>query len=212
MTTCTGLCLVACRTAPDRGTEDTHADPGDRPDPPDTAPPVGLAPELLVPPPDYWQAQHFTVPPDRGLVWELDTDFRLENLSVPHVFVRPDGGFGMLVTNMSRPEGRWMLASDDGLGWSLVDGPVAVPGGFPQDCGNRLEDGLVVVRQGGGMHLVLEGSQLDTATDLTASRTWCHGWMTQDQGTIAVAGNPCLPSSEQVAELCTSFPVKQPLP
>jgi len=134
----------------------------------------GLDPDLLVPPDDFWQARHFTVEPERGLEWQRDAEFRLDMFTVPHIFVAGDGSFVMLATKMDDPEGRWYLTSTDGLEWTAAEAPIFLPTDFPQDCGNRLEDGTLVVDSDGSYRLLLEGTELDEDTDRTSWRAWCQ--------------------------------------
>ncbi len=154
-----------------------------------------LGPEQLTPPISLDKARFLTVPTDRGLVWERDEDFLLDNFTVPHVVIRDDGTFMMMATNMEDPEGRWSLDSDDALSWTAAEQALFLPDEFPQDCGNRIEDGTVLYLEDGGYRLLLEGTELDEDTDLTDWRVWCqarsddgHSWEATEG--IFYAGGP----------------------
>jgi hypothetical protein len=133
-----------------------------------------LGPEQLQPPDGLWQADYSTVPPDRGLIWERDPGFFIADFTVPHIVVRGDGSFMMLATNMQEPFGRWHLESPDGLSWTPAEQPLFEPDDFPQDCGNRLEDGTVIHAEDGSYRLLLEGTMLDEQTHTTDWRVWCQ--------------------------------------
>lgn len=97
------------------------------------------------PPMDFVDAYHFTVPTDRGLVWEIDEDFAIDNYTVPQVFVAPDGRYGLFATNMGSTEdnsARTVFWSDDGVDWEN-GGVMFRPSDVPYDCGDRLEDQAV---------------------------------------------------------------------
>lgn len=98
------------------------------------------------PPATYADADSFTVPADRGLSWEVDPDFAIENFTVPQVFRGPDGRYGMFATNMDAvsPDyaGRTLYWSDDGLSWTS-EGALFTPDDVPYDCGTRFEDAAV---------------------------------------------------------------------
>lgn len=161
------LALLLCTACP--GPAQDSADTGD-PWPGLDA----LGPAQLQPPDGLWQARHFTVPAQRGLVWERDEDFFIDDMTVPHIVVRGDGSFLMLATNMADPHGRWSLDSDDGLTWTASERALFLPGDFPQDCGNRIEDGTVIYAQDGSYRLLLEATQLDKETGWTDWRAWCQ--------------------------------------
>ena len=149
------------------------------PEPQDTGLPPwpdidNLGPEQLQPPDELWQARYFTVPPERGLLWERDPDFWIDNMTVPHIVVLGDGSFMMMATNMADPEGRWSLRSDDGLIWTADDQALFLPTDFPLDCGNRIEDGTVLYNEDGSYRLLLEGTQLDESVGWTDWRVWCQ--------------------------------------
>ncbi len=162
--------LLACAGCPPRANDTGEPDDTGEPWPGLDA----LGPEQLQPPEGLWQARHFTVPPDRGLEWEIDPDFFIDNVTVPHIVVLGDGSFMMMATNMEQPEGRWTLTSDDGLEWTMADQPLFLGSDFPQDCGNRVEDGTAIYAPNGTMRLILEGTWLDEETGWTDKRAWCQ--------------------------------------
>ncbi len=133
-----------------------------------------LGPEQLQPPDGLWQARHFIVPQGRGLVWERDEDFFIDNMTVPHIVVRGDGSFMMMATNMADPRGRWSLDSEDGVEWTPADQALFLSEDFPQDCGNRIEDGTVIYARDGSYRLLLEATQLDEEIGRTDWRAWCQ--------------------------------------
>lgn len=154
----------------------------------DTHPPPAVDLEDLVPPDGFWQGDYYTVPSDRGLEWERDETFSIDNFSVPQVYVLPDESFIMLATNMEDPQGRWYLTSEDGLTWTAAEEPLFLPDAFPQDCGNRLEDGALLVKEDGTQHLLLEGTMLDEETDSTDWRVWCQAESADGESFTAVEG------------------------
>lgn len=138
-------------------------------------PHLPLTPELLAPPEALWQADYLTVPRDRGLQWEIDPDFVLKDFTVPQVFLREDNTWGLLVTNMYDPEGRWIASSEDGLTWATPTEALLEPEDFTLDCGNRLEDAFVVVEPDGRYRMVLDASLLTRPEDgFTEWRRWCQ--------------------------------------
>lgn len=150
------------------------------PSPDDTHEPVAVHPHT--PPPWLWQAQHLTVAPDRGLVFEIDEDFEIVDRTVPQLYVLPDGRFGMLVTRMGSSEEHWartVLYSDDGLTWT--DGePLLWPDDFEQNCGNRLQDGAVWIQDEQTYRFVMEGfyDQAKQGEQPLEETFLCHGTTT----------------------------------
>ena len=133
----------------------------------DTGPGTNLAPPEWF---DY--ARYYTVPPDRGLVWERDPDFVLEGFSVPAIVVEPDGSYTLLATNMFDPVGRWRLTSPDAENWTADDEALLTGEDFSVDCGNRLPDAAILYRPD-SYHIVMEGAQLEN-TGITSWRGFCH--------------------------------------
>ncbi len=146
----------------------------------------------LSPPPWMWQAQHMTVPADRGWVFEEDPDFQLDDLTVPAVYVLPDGRFGMLATVMDDAEerlARSVLTSDDGLEWSEPE-PLIYPEAFEPYCGNRLQDAAVWIQDEHRYRFVFEGLEdIIDGEERPLTETWlCHGVST-DGGAIEPAAD-----------------------
>lgn len=168
---------------PDSGetgdTEDTvdtgsDTETGDSADSGDTAV-VGLDESLLSPPATFWQAPSFTVEPGRGLAWERDTSFSIPGVTVPQVFVRDDGRYGMLVTVNATGNERYLLTSDDGVAWSDPPELLFAPADFaPLDCGDRLEDAAVLYQPDGSYLLVLEATYTEEGETVPIWRRWCQ--------------------------------------
>ncbi len=130
----TGLVAAACRAVP----------------PPEPPPEWDAAAER--------QAAALTVEPSRGLAWERDPDWRIEGASVPHVWVREDGSFGLSFTNnipAYDDHPRWMVTGD-GVTW---DEPRAAwwPVDFQPRCGEYLADMAVRVDPAGTYDYVFVG-------------------------------------------------------
>lgn len=135
--------LLAC-AAPVAGPTDTG----------DTAAPL----PAWSPAPWLAEAEHFTVPAERGLTWELE-DTRIEGYAVPQIFVAPDGRFGMLATWMAgNVEDRYVLWSDDGVTWT-EGGVFMASDAFPYTCGDRLEDAAVWREDAGTWTFLFEGTE-----------------------------------------------------
>jgi len=127
-------------------------------------------------PPDWmWQAEHFMVEPERGLTWERDEDFEIEGYTVPHLFVYPDGRFGMLAGEMHGEafEARSVLTSDDGLEWS-EGAPLFWPDDFPIECGERLQDATVWIRTEDSYLFILEGYDESFSEEDPPVSYFCH--------------------------------------
>lgn len=150
------------------------------PGPSETGQPADPGPH--VPPAWLWQAQHLTVAPDRGLVFEVDEDFELQDLTVPQLYVLPGGGFGMLATRMGASDdypARTLLTSEDGLSWSEGEA-LLWPDDFEQDCGNRLQDGAVWVQDETTYRFVMEGfdESIEEPEQHLEETFLCHGTTT----------------------------------
>jgi hypothetical protein len=156
---CTAVETGDASTGVDTAEPDDTATPGDTADtadPTDTADTGGAVP--LRAPADFVAAPWFTVPPDRGLAWQRDADFRIDEFTVPQLAVTADGRVHMYATNMAATGGRWHLVSDDGLSWTDAGAAFAPEDFLPLDCGDRLEDLAPLYRPGGALDLVVEGS------------------------------------------------------
>ncbi|MBN1335420.1 MAG: hypothetical protein JXB39_05620 [Deltaproteobacteria bacterium] len=175
-----GGCRARPAEDPHEGVDDTADDSGVQGDTGDTGDTGGTGPPrldraLLAPPDGWYAASYHTVEPGRGLAWERDMAFRIENFTVPQVYVRPDGILVMLATSMTTPEaGRWYLTSPDGLEWTPASESLLDDSDFPVNCGNRLEDGFLLPTSDHGFRLVLEGTLLDEKSDRTIWRRWCQ--------------------------------------
>jgi len=161
--------------------------------------------ERWAPPAWMWQAQHLTVPAERGWRFEIDEDFELTDLSVPALFVLPDGRFGMLATRMGDTKehyARSLLTSDDGLEWS-EPAPLMWPGDFAIDCGNRLQDASVWVQDEQTYRFVFEGFfDRETPNEQPLTETFlCHA--TSSDGASFELADDYLWTGERDAE-CNS--------
>ena len=136
---------------------------------------VGLDASLLFAPASFWQAPSFTVEPARGLLWERDTAFSIPGITVPQIFVRADGSYGMFVTVNATGNDRYLLTSDDGVTWSDPPELLFAPADFaPLDCGTRLEDAVVLYQPDGSYLLVLEASYTEEGGLTPLWRRWCQ--------------------------------------
>jgi hypothetical protein len=149
--------------SPPEGDTDTDADSdtdADADTDTDTDTDVYHYPELMTPADWAWQMDYFTVPADRGLIWELDEDFFLPNVAVPEPFVMPNGNYGMLVTQMGAPQHqmpRGLWVSNDGHDWAQF-GIFGHPDEFTEVyCGNRLNDAAVWVQYEDSYRVIYEG-------------------------------------------------------
>ncbi len=132
------------------------------------------APNALSPPSWLWQAEAFTVEPERGLQWELDQEFSIQDHSVPNIYLRGDGSYVMMATRMDQAEVRWSFSGPDGLSWTAAAQALISPDDFGTDCGNRFEDGNVLYLQDGSYLLLVEGSQYDDDESARPKwRRWC---------------------------------------
>lgn len=189
------VCLLACAPAVEPGTVrivagdsgadeagDTAADTAGGEDSGDDSGDTAEIPAHAIRAPSWLAvADTFTVPPERGLLWERDADFRLEDYSVPHVYVRADGTYVMLVTNMNDYEGRYALTSADGIDWVEEDAPLFLPSDFGGTCGNRLPDAAMLYRPDGSFRLLVEGLSLDEESREEVWRVFCQADSTDGQ-------------------------------
>lgn len=127
-------------------------------------------------PPDWDdQAWHFTAPDDRGLFWEIDESWSMENFSVPQMFMLPDGRYGMLVSDMrSTPDfvARYLFTSEDGHDWT-DEGGLIYPEDFPYDCKERFEHATVWREAVDKWTFIVEGASITTGGDSAEKRYFC---------------------------------------
>ncbi|GDX80962.1 hypothetical protein LBMAG42_27730 [Deltaproteobacteria bacterium] len=161
----------------DTGDTADSAESGDNSDSADSGDTAveGLDASLLAPPASFWQAPSFTVEPGRGLAWERDTAWSIPGLTVPQIFVRADGTYGMLVTVNATGNDRFLITSDDGIEWSDPPKLLFSPADFaPLDCGDRLEDAAVLYQPDGSYLLVLESTYTEEGGVTPLWRRWCQ--------------------------------------
>lgn len=129
--------------------------------------------EGLSPPTDFVFTNSFTVENDAG-IWIRDDEFSLPDVSVPMIFIKPDGTYGMLVSAMNLSEGRWPFYSENGLDWLKGDSAVITPKSFDIDCGNKLEDGTILYQEDGSYILLVEATYSQSENSEPIWRRWCQ--------------------------------------
>lgn len=151
---------------------------GDSGAPEDTSEPLDsgvIVPELFAPPAALWQAANFTVEPARGLTWELDTTFSLDNRALPEFYIRGDGTIVMLSSVVAEGKSRVALPSADGDVWDRTNNPFISPEDFePLNCGTRLDDGFVSYEADGTYTLFVEGAYIPDGGETPDWSVWCR--------------------------------------
>lgn len=172
------LALAACTTHD--GDEDSAFDSGSpvgdtgetgETGEPDETGETGEVPSIFAPV-GHPAAAWFTVPADRGLVWERDPTYAIEEFTVPQMVVMADGTLRMYATNMAATEGRWVMESENGVEWGTPTEALLPSAFLPLDCGDRLEDVAPHYRPG-GLDLVAEGSYTPVHTEPAEWRKFC---------------------------------------
>lgn len=133
---------LACAPVPSDAVDSNPEDSADSADSVDSAATGTWLDQAWVP--------YLELPPDRGLEFELDEDFFLDQTSVPAVWIRDDG-VRLLFTDM----GNWgkvsYLDAADGVSFEGQPTQLVEAG----DCGNNLVD-VGVVYTDDAVHLVVE--------------------------------------------------------
>lgn len=167
-----GACTppAADETAADTG----PGSPGETDTPIDTAHTGDSGEELgILPPEGHPASGWFSVPPDRGLTWERDRSFGIEEFTVPQMVVMADGTLRMYATNMAEPSARWVMESVDGLTWGTPSEALRPEAFAPLDCGDRIED-IAPLYRPSGLDLVAEGSSNPDHTQPAVWRKFCR--------------------------------------
>lgn len=162
---------------------------------------------LLRPPPWMWQARYLTVPRERGLRWELDESFVLENWTVPHIYVAPDGTFVMMGNYMISEENlqaRHYLTSSDGLSWTRV-GEMFRPESFSNDCGWRIEDSSMWIQDPETYRFVVQATDIDYDIGITNWLRFCQAVSVDGAAPIAQDGYFFLPEEDRVENSVPAF-------
>ncbi|MCP4805074.1 MAG: hypothetical protein GY913_22445 [Proteobacteria bacterium] len=136
------------------------------------------------------------LPAERGLAFELDEDFFVEDTSVPSLLIT-DAGLKLLLTNMNEWGGISALSSSDGVTWSQTPEMLVTADDAGGACGRYLVD-VAVVYQDDGYGLIVEG--LDEPDRRFCALSSSDGETWEDQG-VAWVGTELDEGSISVPEV-----------